>query len=217
MCSFLLLAVGCTPYHFYTIKSYDIPPETQALVVDSDTLQIVYAVSRGANGMVINIQNKSESPIFVDWSQSAVILDSKITVYPFDITGTAQTMSGNPMGNTRFIPPRSTLQSTPIALRARIYTVEEMDRSFKKQIIKTTQGESKTIRYTHYTPENSPIHFRSYLTFYSEKMPKTPMRIEHSFWASELLTCSDVHIFDKLKPKQKQPFDTNRNTKLLMF
>lgn len=214
VCSFLLLAVGCTPYHFFTIKSYDLPPDASALVVDNDTLQITYAlipVNGLDNGLLINVQNKSESPIFVDWSQSAVIIGNT-TLYPFDVTGVAQTMAGSQVGNTRFIPPRSSLQSIPIPIQAATYSAEAR-KKFKKEIVKTQLG-TTAVQSLQFTPENSPIRFRSYLTFYSEKAPKIPMRMEHSFWASEVVTSTDDQLFEHLSPKQKLSFDTSPRNKL---
>ncbi len=215
-CSLLVFVASCSPYHFYTLKSYDLPSDAKELMADNDSLQITYAlvypVAEASMGsLLINVYNKSEQPVFIDWSQSAVILGNT-TLYPFDVTGVAQTMAGSQTGNTRFIPPRSSLQSIPIPIPVGTYSAEAR-RKFKKEIVQTQLG-TTAIHSFQFTPEDSPIRFRSYLTFYSEKEPKAPTRMEHSFWASEVVTSTDYRLFEHLSSKQKYTFDTNPKNKL---
>lgn len=193
-----LWCTGCTPYQYATISS-SINQSSEGFVVENDTVKIAYAFD-GENGPVkISIYNKLQTPLYVDWSKSALIINDNRTSYAnknssldAELNATqsrwmnSTTQTGTIQGTIKsqeasgFIPPRawakeSQLSLNPEFLKLPAQPVKEMKR-VKGVAVKSFS----------YSREQSPLAFRSFLTLSAHTDFSNPIHFDHEFWISEI-------------------------------
>ncbi len=191
--SLLLIAVSlfsCSSTHrFVTFSSDDPLDDNHEFVFVNDTLDIRYRFSGNLIPMNIYIYNKTEKPLFIDWKKSAMILNSE------SITYWADNMAGY-SDRINYIAPLSYIEGTRMMLGD--YIPEELpaDKKVKKRM-KYDNGEVKVDKYD-FAMEESPLWFRSRLTFSTSESFENESSIESIFWVSEIIQSprNDLYIFD---------------------
>jgi hypothetical protein len=232
---FLVLSLSsCTKYQFFSVNSYDFPAETKVLMDDNDSLRITYAFTGPDGQFVINFLNKSDKPMYVDWSRSAIVVNGyktnmfnttgnfqgemyAETFYPFEHIGiTRGVFQGGiqTTESTRFIPPGATLQSVQTPIAVQMYPAEVVDAHFQREKVKGKLNENFSVRRLSFTPDKSPVRMRTYITVYSEQNAAQPQRFEHSFWISEVVHTLNPNLYENAAEQTPQPIDTRRDNKL---
>jgi hypothetical protein len=215
----IAIFTSCNVYRYTGVESKNIQKNEQSIFAEeNDTLRIEYNFS-GTDGPVsIKIFNKTNEPLYVDWKRSSFIANDKAVSYfnpGLRIDGTINSQAiqlSNQVSNGQavigadiqaqpgnsFIPPHSYTQNTFIYLTSfanlRI-PVEQMKKE-KLQI-----GEVKrNIWKVNFSETNSPLVFKSYVTFMLGDTKEKYFFMQHGFYiASSAKTSLNPDVFYKDK------------------
>ena len=195
-------ASGCVKHQYLTVDSQLPVDKKRGYVIENDSLEILYRF-KGTHGPVtVELRNKSQNPVYIDWTRSALIYDGKTIPYMRGTTGsiTAKSTSTNlklskswsvadhaidgvvEMDPTvEFVAPQSVIRRTLMTLRSKMTTVPRTDK------IKI-QGKIMAIRVRKntFSKEDSPLKFRSFLTLYNYNSPAAPSQFDNEFWVGSI-------------------------------
>lgn len=182
---------SCSTYYVSKLNSPDLSKdeETGAFTFENDSVQISYNFF-GENGPIsIHVFNKLNEPLYIDWQRSALIVDGQATSYMGDnleINGKssssalsystfndwrASVSSGSFSGTAKipreltFIPPKAKVMKTQLKLANPFYE-NIADSDYKMVDLATLDGAIHKIKIRNFSADNTPLSFRSYLTFY---------------------------------------------------
>lgn len=197
------VCTSCLNYQYATISGDLKKDKNHQLVFENDTLKIMYSFIGKDCSIQINVLNKINAPIYVDWRKSALIIDERrfsywkdesilnVTSTGYDINWTNQVSTGNSkMEGTifrfeqiSFIPPRSSIVVSPLSAKSDLFT---LPKATKDQRIKVGKEGSRGLKYN-FSREETPFLFRSYLTISVTEDFARPLTLDHSFWVSEII------------------------------
>lgn len=212
-CIFLLSSCAST-YFYSTIKSLNddtFQTEDGDFITENDSLLVAYWFNGRNAPIYINVYNKSETPLYVDWTKSSIIVDDVASSYNNNVYN----MSKQPEENTHqniyvdggnvsinsytdyivkpenisFIPPHSRVTFNTMHLANFEYS-NLSDKYFKNARLASRDGEVYKVKLLTFSEENTPLRFRSYLTLY--KKQDSPFPIEHEFYISNLIKTKDI-------------------------
>ncbi|MBE9586483.1 hypothetical protein IM792_18690 [Mucilaginibacter sp. JRF] len=163
---------------------------------ENDSVKISYAFD-GRNGPVtVNVYNKLEKPIYIDWQKSALIVDDKAISYVPDqlsLTGTISSATNYfYWGNSNWVLPNATAYTTgninanitlpkystylPPHTQSSINTLHLKDNrlfvadtAYHSVPLVKTYGDavsSEKVKQATFNSDNSPFKFKSYLTMF---------------------------------------------------
>lgn len=234
---FLLLGatlIGCArSVQVVTLRASNLTPTPDGLVLDTDTLTIRYSFASKRGQMRLSVYNKSNRPLYIDWKRSSFILGKKTFPYWQDVAD-VQLSTYTPYyrnGSTNFASLNATTQGTlskelPVSfipphteIRKQTFVV------FPKGTV-ATPGTPTThqdqVRGSHnpnrlvaiqtytYPQQQSPLQFRNYLTFATDKDFKNEFTVDSQFWASAIHIEPESQAVDVI---QKQPDGSYKNEK----
>lgn len=211
----LVLFSGCSVYQLVSIES-NAPKNNQSeFIIENDTVSIIYAFHGQGGSLVVDIFNKLNKPLYIDWRKSALIIeDESFTLWKdqaslngvsssvevFDNNGVAYS-EGNIGGtlvkndNISFIPPHSKIVVNSYNLN--VPFVELPKENGEKITFFTRHGEERRGRKYTFLADNSPYIFRIFLSMDTEDSFKKPVHFDNSFWISNLVTLkTDAEEFD---------------------
>ncbi|NBC83178.1 MAG: hypothetical protein GVY19_07325 [Bacteroidetes bacterium] len=201
--SLILIATGCTKYQYVWLQS-DLPQQNQQeFVNENDTLRIVYRYNGIDCPVKIDIYNKLSTPVYVDLSQSAIIIDNDILPLwngnnritgqiqgsGIEWTETYSEFSGDFQGGSqwydaiRFIPPQARISVSGLHLTNQFLNEWTSVKPSKVKLATTTG--STTGKGFSYNKEDSPMRFRSYITYTIKNDYVHPRYVDDEFWVSE--------------------------------
>jgi len=202
---FFSLLASCTKYQYLTVSGLNVPKnERNELISENDTVRVQYFFKQAEGPVVVRVYNKPSEPLEVDWRKSAIIINDRTLSYydpnqPFRghiatstslYLGTATT-SGNVSGQLQsgeqleFIPPSSYIESRPLDFSIRS-AYQFADENAKKVQIEYPDHRVIYKRLA-FEQDNSPVQFRSYLTFRAGKAGvQKEFSMEHRFYISEI-------------------------------
>lgn len=207
-----LLLSSCSRYYVSTLESPTAKKseETGIFTFENDTLAVTYSF-RGENApMNIEVFNKLSTPLFIDWQKSALIKGDQAISFSGKNISINGNLSGNAMDfsrnltfydanlkgsatlpdNISFIPPKSKVSKTPLNLAQQHNYKALPDTAFKKSYIMLSEGSGFWAQSATFNPENSPLSFKSYLTFYTEDdNKKNSFALVQDFYLSSLVKC----------------------------
>ncbi|MBL4676348.1 MAG: hypothetical protein JKY70_09125 [Mucilaginibacter sp.] len=189
---------SCKTYQLNVISSTTKNPDEQTgnYQFENDTVRVTYSFY-GENAPVnINIFNKLNEPLYVDWQKSALILgdtaisyvpnsvpingdinaesykyrygnrNSSITTNPTYTTGTINATADLPK-TTTFLPPHAQSNNTSLYLtRGFLNIPDDQLNSVKLKADDGWTNSTIKVRSAEFTPQNTPLAFRSYITMY---------------------------------------------------
>ena len=232
---FLLLIMfsACTRYQYATVSSPLKQNLKREFVHENDSIRVVYNF-HGAGGPVqISVHNKLDTPVFVNWQMSSLIIDGQSSSY-FDNVSTLQGSSigtevewaqGFTTTNTRFsgtisqdenvsyIPPGRYVTVAPASLRNTLFKRNPTLKPQRKSYA-TLSGASSGRSYN-FDRSNSPLHYQSYLSYSTDAKFSTIATVEDDFWVSEILETFDKP--NKILNMEDRQADTFYNSKLTGF
>lgn len=220
-----LLMVSCSKYYINTISSVNIKKDelSGAFKQENDSLIISYSF-HGQNAPVnIMVENKTDKPLYVDWSRSALILGDKAVSYQ----GNKVSINGNLSGysykwdkdfstangaftavaklpeGVGFIPPHSTIDKVVLYLTDTPFKLLADSAYREKEWVYPENGPI-LLKAATFDESNSPLRFRSYLTLYtSDGNSIKPSAYEHQFFVSRSMK-------GNLNPQKIPDYQTRR-------
>jgi hypothetical protein len=210
----LLIATAmssCKSYMISTVSSDNASKDESsgALYIENDSVKITYAFTGENSQLAVEVFNKLNEPVYVNWGQSAVVLDNKAYSFVGDkLTFDGNTNTTTPIYNSSgsidtygnfagsvnlskdagFLPPKSLTTRSIFALN-NINTFKLVDASFVKKPMNFSNGSGVIyVKEANYDAAASPIQFRCFITLHTIKdgTPK-PFSYEQSFWVSKIV------------------------------
>lgn len=195
-----LWCTGCATYQYATVSSSLNNQNSETFFAENDTAKIAYEFSGEHGPVKISIYNKLQTPLYVDWSHSALIVNNNRESYVnksssihAELNGTetrwmnSTTQNGTIQGTitsheaSGFIPPQAWARESQLTLKSDFF-------QFPAQ---TTGKEMKRVngvivKSLSYSREESPFSFRSYITLSTRADLSSPIHVDHEFWVSEI-------------------------------
>jgi hypothetical protein len=223
--SFILFS-GCTTYQYVSIVGDIYQDDTHEHVVETDMVIIQYSFAGHSCPVDINIYNKLDAPIYVDWSKSSAIIDGTRYSYWNDeitISGsfssretslieTRPTRSGEIEGTgvkrerVSFIPPGARINVKTLYLQSS-HIIHSGDVAGEKVKLNTKMGKSRATRYS-FSQSDTPLAFRSFITLSIDEQFINPTYLDHSFWVDEVIE-TRVSPYNLLEEKPNQYYNSN--------
>jgi hypothetical protein len=215
-----ILISSCSHYQYITINASDFTRnDKDEFVEEHDSVRIRYSFSGPDAPINLVVENKTDVPIFIDWSRSALIVDNKAISYMSRVIPIEGSFSGSSISwdhsgyatssgsvyatatlpdNLSFIPPGSYIDKNPMSVTNQLITVP--DSSFHTEKISLYNGSFIKARHALFTEQSSPLHFKSYLTLSFGDQGSKTVAYQRSFYISE--------VYDT--PTDPETFLTNR-------
>lgn len=219
---------ACKFYQISTLSSSNTKKNesTGVFRLESDSLILSYSFNGENSPINIEIFNKLNEPVYVNWAKSAVISGDQAHSYLEDeiqIEGTSSSLStaygrrGNMVTDgaisataklsreESFIPPHSKITKTSYVLKK--VGMNEVEKSVFKSAVPLTYADGSGQFYGKnaiFTTEDSPLKFKSYLTLYTLKdnQPRS-FSSEQDFYVSSVTKSAE-------SPGQLLEFSNNR-------
>lgn len=214
-----LLVIGlfssCITYQHVSLSSNVAQNAQSKFVVENDSIKMVYSFNGQSGPITMEITNKLNKSLYVDWRKSALIINgqsftlwkdeaslsaniSSSSAMPDDHTiQTSGNLQGSIVKNDKvsFIPPQAKIVVHSYTLYNGLFTTP--DQQGEKLVLFTTLGEKiKATKYT-FSRENSPFIFRMFLSMSVNDDFKSPFRFDNTFWVSSYVnTKVELYAFD---------------------
>lgn len=226
--SLICLLSACSKYQIHTLSSLKTPKNEQTgdFIIKNDTLQIGYKFN-GENGpLEVQIENKLNEPLYVNWKKSALIVGDNAISYSgnkIDLKGEYigssdrggdfldyKIESGEITGiatipeNVSFIPPHAKISKKLLNVTSGLIAL--VNDSLKSLRVFQLGGDpSYVVKIARFSRENSPLVFKSYITLYLEKDKNLQiLPYENEFYISQ-------SVLTGKKPKSTEFYKANRS------
>lgn len=206
----IVLLSSCKAYQLSTIASTGLRIDSSGVFkVENDSLALSYNFIGENEPLNIEIFNKLNEPMYVNWAKSALIAADKAYTYANDIISIEGSTSSSSFqygrgGSTfsdgsisasaklnqheSFIPPHSKITRTIYVLKnLEITTLPKSD--FRKTFLNYDDGSGQApAKRAEYDALNTPLNFKSYLTLYTVDENKTKtFTMEQKFYVSGMI------------------------------
>lgn len=219
------IIAGCTKHQFISLQTSALPEDRYgAFFHENDSLKITYKFWGHGGSVQVEILNKLEKPVFIDWSNSAIISNGRsLSMWKnqsrlnadadgFQIrwseafSSTSSQISGVISGDSKvsMAPPQSVVVAPQFSLRHSFFSLP--DPSPANKVKQTSEGQPiRGLQYT-YDRSTTPFTFRIYLAVkFSES--SDPVYYDTEFWVQEILQ-TQLKPEEYYKKRQKQFYIT---------
>jgi hypothetical protein len=228
-----LLLASCSKYQVGVLSSSNIKKdqETGKFIAENDSVKITYSFW-GRNAPInLNVYNKLNVPMYVDWQRSSFIVDDRAVSYAdnrvvinSDIStttvggrsasyssGTIDAVASLPR-NVVFVPPHAQVSKQLLEVSGQFFDLP--DSVFTKKEITTSAAEGNTtVKIGEFTKANSPLSFRSYLTLYTlENNVPQFTAYEHDFFVSKIIKLSGEPAYYDMYQSRGDYYYTQKST-----
>jgi hypothetical protein len=207
---------ACTRYQYITLNSDIYQTDNQTFVWENDSVKVQYAFWGKNCPLSIQIYNKLNKPLYVDWSKSAVIysdgssfilwndqasinsgtVSSAVNVGGLILGGSQTTGTIVRSKSVDFIPPASRVSVCPMYVRSTF--IKPLPSELKKKQVYYGNMEPFKADFYTFNPNNSPFSFRCYLTLSTEDNFANYFFLDQPFWVSQVIeTQSEPNNFLK--------------------
>jgi hypothetical protein len=205
----LFILSSCAEHQYLTISGTNInKTDAHSFVSEGDTVTVLYHFRPEQGKLYIKLFNETDQPLVVDWWKSAIIVDGTVFSYykpngelSGRVDGTV-TATGSGAGtavstsdvngtvymneSSQFIPAK-----TQIAKEMAVFRLDTLQNLPEKEARKDTIRVSYSVfipyRKMVFAKDQSPLTFRSYLTFRIGKAgQEKEFSTEHEFYVSEV-------------------------------
>ena len=181
---------ACNRYQYSSVSSSQLDRnEINELVFENDSLKVVYNFMGSDLGPEIFIENKLEEPVFIDWRESALVVNGHTNSYApiqVDLYGNAlQGLLPGMPSTIDLIPPRANVNKTPLVISQ--HYVTDIPKSMLHKTRYTAAGISRPVKTAIFTEGNSPMRFSSYISYMVGRSNNAPLHMEHSFYISSVM------------------------------
>lgn len=201
---FFLLS-GCSRYQYIAIAGDTHQDKTNNYVIQNDTAKIVYSFKGYNLPVTVEVYNKLNKPLYVDWTKSALIIDGQtfsywqnkaqlsgttggsliklaagVSYYWGDIDGTIIKQK-----KVSFIPPQSYVKTTRFYLKSRFFETQN-HASETTEDFNSANGQNYGTKFT-FDKQNSPLRFKSFITLSTNKDFSTEFHFSNAFWVNNIM------------------------------
>lgn len=183
---FLLSLTACSTYQYMTLDSPQLRKnDKNQLILENDTLRLTYNFQGKGGPISINIYNKSDQPLFVNWKKSALIRNEQsISLYNNNVTISGSTASQSyrwgkytasygrfagsfalPEGMDFIAPGSGIYKDLPKLERTGMLATDIPDTVHDLQLIPADGTIGVAYKQLRYREDQSPVKFKSYITF----------------------------------------------------
>lgn len=204
----LLSLTSCGSNYLYcTLKTQDSNIKQNSdgsFVLDNDSVEIVYSFNGKDAPLQISVYNKSNQPLRIDWSKSALLIKDKSisylsnTAYFQGNTNGYASVSGNVNGQVSgkihlpssmdFILPKSKVSKNVVRIETNVNDFTNI--KYSKVLMADKDGQTVNVSRAYFNNQDTPIKFTSYLTLYTES--DKPIVYEQDFFVSSLLKTKSI-------------------------
>ena len=210
---------SCSKYQISTLSSSNSVKDekTGVFSVENDSVKISYSFYGPDAPLNIQVFNKLDKPMYIDWQRSALIVGTEAISYlpqNVNIQGSigATTIGDGGLAsrtslisssytsgsivavaeipkNVTFLPPHSQITNVPLKVANGFFSISDSTLQ-KEKMSYYYQLEAKPIdvKAATFTKENSPLVFKSYLTLYTQTGNEIqPVNYQHEFFVSKVI------------------------------
>jgi len=212
LAALLIVAMSsCSTYQYVTLSSPQVPKnDKNEFIFENDTMKLVYNFHGEGGPMNLTVYNKTSQPLYVDWKKSALIEGNQPTSLfnrNVQISGTSTTSNNYPRTRLTprsssvvnlsfdlpegmdFIPPGTHINKELATLVATAEPLKGTVAENSKQEKQVGPDGMTVIKWKRASFEEgqSPLTFKSYLTFVLGQNASLEFSIQHSFYVKEVL------------------------------
>lgn len=226
--SLICLLSACSRYQIHTLSSLKTPKDDQTgnFIIKNDTLEMIYKFN-GRNGpLEVQIKNKLDEPLYVNWKKSALIIkDKAISFSDNKISFSGEFIGTNErnvfLPNTvdqsgkinaiatmpeeiAFIPPHAEIEKRLLNVTPGLIALAK-DSLKQIHVFQPYDQSSYFAEVAKFSRENSPLVFKSYITVYLEKDKNVQvLPYQEEFYISQSVQTGK-------KPKNTKFYDKDRS------
>lgn len=201
---------SCTSYRYLKLDSPDLPRNKENGFTESnDSLQVNYHFYGNRGPLHLTIYNRMDQGLQVDLSRSALVVkDKAVSLYSGDLqmTGISQANAiewtkgfsssrGSIMARASlpqpmlFIPAHTYIEVTPISLTNDFFDTIPDAKFIKSDFLnKDRDGEtSRVIKTASFSQAESPLLFKTYITFILPEARQKEFVKAHTFYIAEII------------------------------
>ncbi|MBD2701200.1 hypothetical protein IC229_11175 [Spirosoma sp. BT702] len=183
----LTLLTSCTRslYHVSSVQSEQVKLMDKDFTSDNEHLNVVYDLWEEGGRMRFLLLNKTDKPIYIDWSKSFVIRnDTKIVYSPLALVSKKAYVDTvrYTYQNAHVEPLRVTARGVKqMVIPAKtLYAIADLPLGQAVQYPKTDK------KVFNFTKENSPLRLTHQIAYTFDPTLANEQSVEHSFWLSSL-------------------------------
>lgn len=192
---------SCTSiYYFHTAADPNIKIEQSMYVYENDTIQIVYDFWTNCGKMSFTVYNKLNIPIFIDWKNSALIVNDNKNVYYVEM----ETRNGNSV-RVSYNGVTSGFEKSVAVKNERVTSVPPRTR-IKKELAPLRKNVSPK-------KEGYTLVFRNFLAFSTYEEVKSDVYIDNGFHVTNVEHLKGKQL-KKLPKTNPMDFFTNLQSKI---
>lgn len=200
----LFFLSGCSRYQYISVIGDTHQNKQKDFVVENDTVKIVYSFSGVNFPVTVEVYNKLNKPVYVDWTKSALIVDGNSVSYWQDAARLEGSTNGYVIGGRNgveytfgsvdgtiyknekvsFIPPKSYIKTTRFYLKGRFFSTKKNE-SKRSESFNSSNGLDWRDIYI-FNRENTPLNFKSYITLSTDKNFSKEFHFTNSFWVNNI-------------------------------
>jgi hypothetical protein len=206
---FLLSLASCSTYQYVSVTTTEQSQRSGGVVFENDSVKVSHFFTGFQGPSTVEIHNKLNTPITINWEQSALVLDAQTAPEIRENTMSLNNSNAERIQWRRMvydsvnrrhidqpftiISPQSAIVSDPI------YLTSKFLKSYERKIKTDVRGDS--LSHDTYTAAKSPLKFRSYISISSAN---DTIAIDQTFWVDDILTT-------RLKPRNMGAYATRQN------
>ncbi len=208
---------SCTSYQYAMLESNLPQSQHKDFFFENDTLQIVYSFEGNNCPLKIDIYNKLNKPLHINWAQSAIItngqtmpLKENISFYSGSIdaityksTNNTSITTGTNNGsiqhpdNNGFIPPKSQLKVNTINLCHAFINTTNPDSTVYTNLYTDKSPTPFKIKNHRYSAESSPLDFRCFISYSTNTSPDSLSIADNNFWVSNVFKTTSQAVYPR--------------------
>lgn len=184
---FLVLLLSCTNsiYHVASLRSEQVKPVENDFVFENEHLRVVYNLWEEGGRMRFLVYNKTDQPLYIDWSKSFMVRNGTKTKYtqlpPLPKRVSADTVH-YVYRNAIMEPYRMTARADRLAEIPSQTYVAIADFPIQQVVL---NAKTKEKEFT-YTKENSPLRVGQQVAYSFNKNLTDLHLVEHAFWVNKI-------------------------------
>ena len=205
-----LILVSCAgrKIQVATLQSPDLKSDSGTLYFENDTLLLKYNFYSNRGIVNFSVFNKLKIPLYIDWKKTAFIVGKQKMDYWTNesfMSGYANnyyygswhaTVSKNE--RITFIPPGTEIERRSYILMNNRNFTDLKNTAPEKTNASWNPQKTTTIKQKSYTPDNSPVSFRNFITYSTQNDFSKESYIDNSFWVKDIIEMTSKQYMGKI-------------------
>jgi hypothetical protein len=170
-----VMLTGCAQYQYMFVDSHLPQNDNKEFIIENDTVMIKYTFSGENFPVTLTICNKLNQPVYIDWENSAAIINDVQINDAFSHDG-----------QISFIAPMSYAVVSSNELQDQFIKLDLNDPNANVALI---GGNARMLKYS-YGEESTPLFLRIILALFTNENYSDPTYYDYSFWVSDIVNTS---------------------------